>query len=277
LKRNNFITRALASAAYVILIIASLLLGNLSFGMFCIIILIFSFDEYFSLMKRLKIESLNVLATIAAVSLLILLILFKNAVVDSAFLYLTPLAFIVVMAGQMIGKNRNPITNVTISCFSFIYILIPLACLYLLGFYEKYALNNEFNYEILLGFFILNWSSDTGAYLAGNAIGKHKLFERISPKKTIEGSIGGMILTLTMAYFISKYFDQVSLLDWIIIAVLIVVFGTIGDLFESMLKRKADVKDSGKLIPGHGGILDRFDSILFSAPVVFVYLNIIGQ
>jgi phosphatidate cytidylyltransferase len=155
--------------------------------------------------------------------------------------------------------------------------LLPQASLYLLGFYENYSWNNEFNYELLIGFFILNWSGDTGAYLVGSAIGKNKLLERISPKKTIEGSLGGLILTVLIAYFISMVFKQVSLLDWIIVAILIVIFGTAGDLFESMIKRKAEVKDSGTLIPGHGGILDRFDSILFSAPVVFIYLNIIGQ
>lgn len=212
-----------------------------------------------------------------AVVLFIILILFKNDILENRFLFFTPLVFVLIMIGQIISKNRNPVTNAAISSFAFIYMLFPLASLYLLGFYENYSWNNEFNHELLIGFFILNWTSDTGAYLVGSAIGKNKLLERISPKKTIEGSLGGLIFAISIAYLISMAFNQVSLLDWIIISILIVVFGTSGDLFESMIKRKAEVKDSGKLIPGHGGILDRFDSILFSAPVVFVYLNIIGQ
>ena len=277
LKLNNFVTRALAGAAYVALIVASLMLGNISFGLFMIIVLIFSFEEYFKLMKRLKIKGPAASSTIMAVLLFIALVLFKNDIIKYRFLYLTPLVFIFIMIGQMIERNRNPITNVAVSSFSFIYLLLPLASLYLLGFYENYTWSNEFNYKLLIGFFILNWSSDTGAYIVGSAIGKTKLLERISPKKTIEGSIGGLILTIAMAYVISLFFGQVSSLDWIVIAILIVVFGTAGDLFESMIKRKAEVKDSGKLIPGHGGILDRFDSILFSAPVVFIYLNIVGH
>jgi phosphatidate cytidylyltransferase len=125
-----------------------------------------------------------------------------------------------------------------------------------------------------MGFFLLLWTSDTGAYLAGKSFGKTKLFERISPKKTWEGSIGGTILSLAVAYGISNVlgFDDVTTFDWMVIAVLVVIFGTFGDLFESLLKRNLHIKDSGTILPGHGGVLDRFDGLFLAIPAVFFYL-----
>jgi phosphatidate cytidylyltransferase len=116
------------------------------------------------------------------------------------------------------------------------------------------------------------WANDIFAYLTGKLLGKHKLFPRISPGKTIEGSIGGLVFTIVAMMFSAHYAAWLPIADGIGMAANAVVFGTLGDLSESMLKRQAGVKDSGKLIPGHGGILDRFDSVLFSVPFIFVYL-----
>lgn len=128
---------------------------------------------------------------------------------------------------------------------------------------------------VVLGFICLQWSNDTFSYFSGVLFGKRKLFERISPKKTWEGSFGGALITIIIAMVLSKYVTLYSMTDWIIIAILVIVFGTFGDLCESMLKRNIRIKDSGAIIPGHGGILDRFDGLLFSAPAVAVYLNIV--
>jgi phosphatidate cytidylyltransferase len=137
---------------------------------------------------------------------------------------------------------------------------------------------NSFSYSagLPMGVFILIWTSDTGAYLAGRSFGKTKLFERVSPKKTWEGSVGGLLLSLLVAYVISQFdlFDTVNVLDWFIIACIIVVFGTFGDLFESLLKRNLHIKDSGNMLPGHGGVLDRFDALFISIPTVFFYLQL---
>jgi phosphatidate cytidylyltransferase len=126
--------------------------------------------------------------------------------------------------------------------------------------------------------FILIWANDTFAYIVGKSIGKHKLFERISPKKTIEGFIGGMIFTVAGAYILgqSNYFDFITPWQWMAFAAILVVFGTLGDLVESQLKRNAGVKDSGKIMPGHGGILDRLDSVLFAIPFLFLYYQILN-
>lgn len=133
--------------------------------------------------------------------------------------------------------------------------------------------NHKPNYEyVLVGTFVLIWTNDSFAYLVGKNFGKRKLFERISPKKTIEGFIGGVIFSIIMGYLIFMYIDILSWWAWIILAVIISVFGTLGDLVQSKFKRKADVKDSGKIMPGHGGIFDRMDSMLFSSTFVFIFL-----
>lgn len=150
------------------------------------------------------------------------------------------------------------------------YISIPFALLTQIPF-----IDNSYHPKILIGFFILIWINDSFAYFVGSTIGKTKLYEKISPNKTIEGAVGGLIAAIICAYFISIFITSLSYLNWTIIAFITVIFGVLGDLMESKFKREAGVKDSGKLIPGHGGFLDRLDSVIFAAPFVYVYLHII--
>ena len=149
-----------------------------------------------------------------------------------------------------------------------LYILLPLSLTINVAF-----IHGHWQPHILLAIFFFLWANDTFAYLTGMAIGKHKLIPRLSPKKTVEGLIGGIIGSLVVAHLIAYFWQDLSLWNWIILSVLVAVAGTIGDLFESALKRAAEVKDSGNLIPGHGGILDRLDSFLFSIPVAYFYLH----
>jgi phosphatidate cytidylyltransferase len=124
---------------------------------------------------------------------------------------------------------------------------------------------------ILVGYFGFTWIYDTGAYLYGKQFGKHKFFERISPKKTWEGTMAGTLIALTVAFGLSFLSTGLPWYDWLALAVIVIFFGTFGDLVESMFKRSLNIKDSGTILPGHGGILDRFDTMLISAPFVFLY------
>ena len=158
------------------------------------------------------------------------------------------------------------------------YILLPFIFIVKISFGI-----NDYNPKIIIGLFILIWTNDTFAYLVGKSIGKHKLYERISPKKTIEGFIGGVVFAVFAGYLISKLyikpnpdFSDKSILIWTMIALIVGVFGTIGDLIESKFKRIAEVKDSGKIMPGHGGILDRLDSVIFVAPIVYLFYQILS-
>ena len=157
------------------------------------------------------------------------------------------------------------------------YILLPFIFIVKISFGI-----NDYNPKIIIGLFILIWTNDTFAYLVGKSMGKHKLYERISPKKTIEGFLGGVVFAVFAGYLISKLyikpnpnFSDTSILIWTMIALIVGVFGTIGDLIESKFKRIAEVKDSGKIMPGHGGVLDRLDSVIFVAPIVYLFYQIL--
>lgn len=134
---------------------------------------------------------------------------------------------------------------------------------------------DEFNPNILLGSFILIWVNDSFAYLVGKNFGRQKLFPSISPKKTVEGFLGGLFFACVSTYFIAKYTDTLAFNNWLILAIIISVTGTLGDLIESKYKRQAGVKDSGVIMPGHGGLLDRLDSIIFAAPFIYLFLRIL--
>jgi phosphatidate cytidylyltransferase len=157
------------------------------------------------------------------------------------------------------------------------YIMLPFLFITKISFGIK-----DYNPKIIIGLFILIWTNDTFAYLVGKSIGKHKLFERISPKKTIEGFLGGVVFAAFAGFLISKLyiqpnpeFSSKSILIWTIIALIVSIFGTIGDLIESKFKRIAGVKDSGAIMPGHGGVLDRLDSVIFVAPIIFLFYQIL--
>jgi phosphatidate cytidylyltransferase len=155
---------------------------------------------------------------------------------------------------------------------AFIYVSFSFGLLNALYFMGNQS-GDTFFPSVLLGIFLLVWSNDIFAYLVGSSIGKNRLFERHSPKKSWEGSFGGLIFAMGMAWVLSIFLHQLTAVQWIITAAIVVVFGTLGDLAESLLKRNKKVKDSGTIFPGHGGVLDRFDAVIFAAPFVFLYIN----
>ena len=168
---------------------------------------------------------------------------------------------------ELFAKSEKPFTNVAFIILGMVYIGIPFALLDFIAFD-----GNVFYTNIILGLLILTWSNDTAAYLVGSRFGKTKLFPSISPKKTWEGSIGGIAITILIAILMSFFFKECTLLQWVVLAIIVVIFGSIGDLVESMLKRSYSIKDSGNLLPGHGGFLDRFDAFIFLIPFATAYL-----
>lgn len=177
-------------------------------------------------------------------------------------------AVLLIYVAALFRKTAHPIQDVAFSLFGLMYAAVPFVFFMGLGFVK-----GTYNAYIPLGFLILLWTNDTGAYLAGRSIGRHKLFERISPNKTWEGFVGGVILAVIAGLILFYYWRVFPLWIWVCMALIISLFGTLGDLVESMLKRNVGVKDSGKLLPGHGGLLDRFDGLLMAAPLVYLFLK----
>ncbi|MEY4646447.1 MAG: Phosphatidate cytidylyltransferase [Bacteroidota bacterium] len=192
---------------------------------------------------------------------------------DLAYQYyyvLSPLLTFIFFIKLYKSKDEKPFKNIAYTFLGIIYVALPFTLLTVLA----YIKNDTYDPNIVLGCLFLLWASDSGAYFAGTKFGKTKLFERVSPKKSWEGSIGGMIAAMVVATIISKYYTNYSAFHWYVIGVIIVVAGTYGDLVESLFKRSINIKDSADTIPGHGGFLDRFDGLLLSIPFIIPFVKL---
>lgn len=165
--------------------------------------------------------------------------------------------------------ERKPFTNIAYTFLGIFYVAMPYALLNIAAFES-----GTYNFEIIFGCLFILWASDTGAYIAGTLFGRRKLFERISPKKSWEGALGGAVLAFAFAFVMQLYFSVLAPWQWYSVAAIIIVGGIYGDLIESLLKRSIEIKDSGSILPGHGGFLDRFDGLLISAPFIVAFLEI---
>jgi phosphatidate cytidylyltransferase len=159
---------------------------------------------------------------------------------------------------------------VSLTFLGIFYVAVPFSLLNLAVF----SVDGVYKYEILIGCLLILWATDTGAYFAGTRFGKTKLFERVSPKKSWEGFLGGAFSAIAVAFVIAKYFHTIADWKWLVIAGIIIIAGTYGDLIESLFKRSIEIKDSGNRLPGHGGFMDRFDGLLLSAPFITAFLKI---
>jgi phosphatidate cytidylyltransferase len=291
---NETLKRTISGAVYIALLLTAILFSTESFIILFGLFLIITIYEFCNLVKLNKVFSIFFGILLYTTILLIShynkeTTLFLNTTFDSNVILDTNI--------QQLDLVLLAVTLViSIKCILFLFydniqnVSISSKYLYLLGyivlpfiFIVKISFGtNDYNPKIILGLFILIWTNDTFAYLVGKSMGKHKLFERVSPKKTIEGFIGGVVFAAFAGFLISKLyiqpkpeFSSKSILIWTIIALIVSIFGTIGDLIESKFKRIAGVKDSGSIMPGHGGILDRLDSVIFVAPIIFLFYQIL--
>jgi CDP-diglyceride synthetase len=188
-----------------------------------------------------------------------------------------PYLFLIIylIISELYLQKPNPVNNMAYSTLAQLYIGLPFALLNVLAFQVDNTGTVSYNYALPLSIFIFIWLNDTGAYCFGTLFGKHRLFERISPKKSWEGFIGGAVITLITGFVLGRFFPFLSSIEWAGLGLVVSIFGTWGDLVESMIKRHMGIKDSGTFFPGHGGILDRFDSLLIAVPAAVIYLYVI--
>lgn len=225
--------------------------------------------EYYSLAKYGGIHPQTTLGIITGTVLYITIELVKLQILPIGITALSIPFFIAIFIYELYRERPDPFSNIAHTIVGIIYVMAPLALLNVFSFEE---IINAYQPEVVLGFFVMLWLNDTGAYVFGRLFGKRKLFPRISPNKTWEGSIGGGLSAFGGAYVIWLFDPQFPLINWLVLALIITVCASFGDLVESMLKRSLNVKDSSNLLPGHGGILDRFDGVLLASPMVFTYL-----
>lgn len=237
------------------------------------IVCFFSLREFYKLSGLDGMIPLKTLGTVIGMSVYTLSFLIERGTIESKYYFaIFPLVAVVYLI-KLYKTEQKPFTNIAFTFLGVFYIAIPFALLNHAAFQDT-LFGSRYNFEIILGALLILWASDTGAYFAGTFFGKHKLFERISPKKSWEGFWGGAALAMTMTYVLTLYFHSLSLVDWMIVGLLIIIGGTFGDLVESLLKRSIEIKDSGTSLPGHGGFLDRFDGLFISAPFIVAYLEI---
>jgi phosphatidate cytidylyltransferase len=197
------------------------------------------------------------------------------------YLVLMPVA-VFMMVAELYRMLEKPFDSLAHTFLGIIYTAVPFS-IFPFAAFSREGLNSILSHEgivfspgIIIGFFLLIWANDTGAYLTGISMGRNKLFERISPKKTWEGFTGGIIIAAAVAWLLSGWLGIVSSVQWVLIAIIVSISGTFGDLIESMLKRSTGVKDSGNILPGHGGFLDRFDSAIIAFPLVYLFIVLFG-
>ncbi|MBL7925116.1 MAG: phosphatidate cytidylyltransferase [Bacteroidia bacterium] len=264
---SNFLQRIITGAVFVGAILASIWWGPLSFQLLFFIAAILSLDEFYKIVGKGSCRPNRPYGLLAgAAAYLLLSFAAFDAGLKPYMVLLLPLLCIVFFA-ELYRKDEKPFTNIAYTLTGIFYTILPFALLSHVATHDQ-----DYDRGLLAGYFLLLWSSDSFAYVFGNLFGKHRLFERISPKKSWEGSIGGGLSTLGVAHALSIFQPQLSWLDWQVIALLVILTGTLGDLSESMLKRSLQVKDSGSILPGHGGMLDRFDALFLSVPFVWAYL-----
>ena len=246
----------------------------LSFGLLFTLIAALSVHEFAHLVNAGGEVKINATITSLGGAYLCLALMGFCTQAADARIFLPYLALLLyMMITELYLKHKNPLGNWAFSMMSQLYVALPFALLNVLAFHNDPAASSvSYNPILPLSIFVFIWLSDTGAYCVGSVIGKHRLFERISPKKSWEGSIGGAVFSIASSFIFAHYYDFMSVGQWAGLAVVVVIFGTWGDLTESLMKRQLGIKDSGNILPGHGGMLDRFDSALMAIPAAVCYL-----
>ncbi len=265
--------RGFTGALLVLAIVGSIIIGKHAFGVLFFIITIFGAYEFYKMFDKTIHRAQKVFGSIISGLLYLVLYLIANEYINALYISLIAVLVFVIPIRELYRKSESPIVNISITVFGIIYVGMTFGLLNFL-FYHGYKGAETFHF--ILAFFAVIWTSDTFAYLTGVSIGKHRLFERISPKKSWEGFFGGLIAAIAVGYIFSIFYTELSPIAWMGYALLLCIAGVYGDLVQSMFKRSLNLKDSGKILPGHGGILDRFDGVFLAVPVAIAYIMLIS-
>ena len=265
---NETLKRAISGAVYILLLLSCILYSKESLAILFGVFLVIGSYEY------CKLASLNYYISIPLAVLAYYFLWDKNATSVLIWTVITLFSILISVKLVMYLYNAKKTTFKVGTRYIILvgYVVLPI----ILTNYVSIGKSNKYNEKILITIFMLIWSNDTFAYLVGKNFGKRKLFPTVSPKKTIEGFIGGLIFTIICSLLLSEYYiGTKNSYIWIIIAIIVSIFSTLGDLIESKLKRVAGIKDTGTIMPGHGGILDRLDSIIFVIPFINLFYLIL--
>lgn len=271
---KNLITRALTGIIFVVILAGSIYFNPLSYFIVFAIIVFLSLKEYYTLTQACTVNKTSPwIYSLGGVYLFAATFLYQGNYADGRILLPYLLFIMYVIISELYKKDADPIANWAFSFLGQVFVALPFSLMNLIVFTRQTGPGSTYTPLLLLAIFIFVWLNDTGAFLIGSWFGKRKLFERISPKKSWEGFYGGLLFALAGSVLFEWLEPEISWYKWTGLAAVIVIFGTWGDLAESLLKRTLHVKDSGHLLPGHGGMLDRFDSVIMAAPAALIYIE----
>lgn len=271
---SNLVKRSVTGILFVVVMVGCILAGPIPFAVLFALIAALAVREFSSLANAYGGVRVNVAITSLGGAYLFLGAMACCTLASDARVFLPYVVLLLyLLVSELYLKRKDPVGNWAYTVLSQVYVAMPFSLLCVLAFRADPA-SSSVVYEPLLplSVFVFLWLSDTGAYCVGSLLGRHRLFERISPKKSWEGSIGGAVFAVAASLVFARFCPFMSWGQWVGLSVVVVVFGTWGDLTESLLKRHYGIKDSGNILPGHGGLLDRFDSSLMAIPAAAVYL-----
>lgn len=266
-KLSNLQQRIVTGLSGAALLVTGIWYSDWSYFAVFAVIAMLSLSEFYKLVALAGISVGKKTGTIGGVLLFTGIFLLEKGYMGSVFLFLIFPYLFLLFAIILFQSIERPFEKMAYTLLGIFYVTVPFSLLTMVAFHS-----GEYTPEIVFGILIIIWGNDIGGYIAGVTMGRHKLYARISPKKTWEGTLGGVMLGLSASVVLSLFFDSWTTFTWIAVASIIVVFGSLGDLIESMLKRSFSIKDSGTFIPGHGGFLDRFDGLIFALPFVATYV-----
>lgn len=276
MKINDILTRAGAGIIYILVILFGVLGGRFSFLIVFGAILGIGLFEFYRMVEKDTSHAISkIFNIVSGILIFYSVFLYIEGISAFALPTLILLYMLILIASALFIKRDDILHGIIYSGFGQIYVTMPLSLLMLLSYpYKSNLTNGGYDWVPLLALFIFLWVNDTAAYFFGSLIGKRKLMEHVSPKKSVEGFLAGIFFTAIASLLFAHIYPAYPTFFWVGFAILVSLFGTVGDLFESLIKRTCNVKDSGNLIPGHGGILDRIDSLLVAVPAVYLYFII---
>lgn len=273
---KNFIVRTITGIIFVAAIVSCFLNPIAMVVLFALVTGLTVWEFTGIVNEHVAATTLNrIICTVAGVWFFLAMFGFCWGIVNSAVFLVYLFTIMYLFISELYLKHENPINNWAYTMLSQMYIAMPLSLINVLAFMGSADGEVHYNYVLPLSVFVFLWVNDSGAYCCGSLLGRHKLFPRVSPGKSWEGSIGGAVLVVVVAYVISQLLgtsSPLTALEWMGLGLVVVIFGTWGDLVESLFKRTLGIKDSGNILPGHGGMLDRFDSSLMAFPAAAIYL-----
>ena len=268
---SNLGQRAITAIVGAAIVISSIIYSDWTYFLVFAFILGFSQMEFYKLCGLDGMLPLKSFGTFLGLLIFTLTFMIEKEQLPNEYLYLIfPIISLTFFLKLYKKTDKKPFTGVAFTYLGIFYVAVPFSLLNLAVF----SVDKVYHFEIILGCLLILWASDTGAYFAGTKFGKTKLFERVSPKKSWEGFLGGAFSAIAVAFLLARYFQSIQDWKWLVISGIIIIAGTYGDLIESLFKRSIEIKDSGHGLPGHGGFMDRFDGLLLSAPFITAFLKI---